>query len=122
MSWLDDTLRQFGQSIGIDNLGFNARGVCCLSLQERGDLYIEKRDEEVFIYLARKVLYPDEGVFKKALSLSHFRNSWPLPVVAGLRGEDHLIFLTRVGSTECSLPVLEQAIRLVTNLHKQVQQ
>jgi type III secretion system chaperone SycN len=119
---MEDTLRQFGQSIGVEDLSFSAQGVCCLSLQERGDLYIEKRDEYVFIYLARKVPYANETVFKKALSLSDFRNAWPLPAVSGLQGEDNLIFLTWVKSDQCSLPVLEQAIRFVTNLHKQVQQ
>ena len=118
MNWVEDTLRQLGRSIGIENLTFNARGVCCLSLQKSGELFIERREAEVFVYLARRIPYLDERVMEKALSLCHFRNVRSLPVVAGLKGDDEVIFLTRIREEEVSLPVLEEAIRLVMSLHE----
>ena len=120
MNWVEDTLRQLGRTIGIDDLAFNAQGVCCLSLQKSGDLYIEKREGEVFVYLARRIPYLDERVMERALSLCHFRNTRSLPVVAGLKGDDELIFLTRRRAEELTLPVLEEAIRLVKKLHDEV--
>jgi len=121
MNWTDETLRQFGKSIGIEGLGFNTRNVCCLSLKESGELYIEKKDDLVFVYLARRLPRISEKALEKALSLTHFRNPWPLPVSSGLRDDDHLIFITWIATEDFSLPVLDEAIRLVMSLHQQVQ-
>ncbi len=114
--WVEDTLRQFGRNMGIEDLELNARGVCCLVLERRGTVYIERRGEEILVYLARQVPYLDLPSMKTALRLCHFKNRRPLPVVAGMQDDDRLIFLTRIEAKQFTLPLLERAIQLHTDL------
>jgi type III secretion system chaperone SycN len=122
--WIEDTLKEFGQGIGVDNLHFNPQGVCCLKLEETGTLYIERRDEVevILVYLVRQIPFLDDETLSKALALNHFRNAWPLPVGSALREDDQLVFITWIESTDFSLPILEKAIRLLMNLFNQMEQ
>lgn len=122
MNWIEDTLRQFGQNIGIGDLGFNSRQLCCLALERSGVLYIERKDRVVVVYLAKEIPYIHEGVLEKALKLCHPGTLRSLPVVAGLNGSNELVFLARVKEEEFSLPTLEEAIRLVKELHESAEQ
>jgi len=116
VNWIEDTLRRFGKNMGLGGLSFNEDGVCCLEMERTGELYIEQREEDVFVYLARQVPYPEASLLRKALGLVHFRNGYPLPVAAGVKGDDRLIFVTWVDGRDFSLPVLEDAFRLLKNL------
>jgi len=80
MSWVEQTLSDFGQGIGIDELRFNHDGVCCLVLENGGTLYFEKRDHTVLVYMAKEIPYLDNSTLKKAITLCHYKNNWPLPV------------------------------------------
>lgn len=121
MTWVDDTLRTFGQSMNLDPLNFNERGVICLDIEHTGRLYLEREEEHILIYLTRNVPPYAHGVYAKALSLCHFKESLPYDVHAGKR-EDHLVFLIRMPATAFSPPNLERALALLKDLHDKTAQ
>ncbi|MBF0103644.1 MAG: hypothetical protein HQK77_22320, partial [Desulfobacterales bacterium] len=62
-------------------------------------------------------LIDSSKTWEKALVLCHYNHEYAYPVQAAFREDRWLIFLTRITSTEFSLPVLEQVLELLTNLH-----
>jgi type III secretion system chaperone SycN len=118
--FVEETLRDFGRSLGISGLGLNPHGVVNLKFEARGTLYIEPAEETVFIYMSRETFNPDKEMLSRALSLCHYREALPFPVHTALGGDQQLIFLLTVSARDFSLPVLEKAIDLLTRLHRKV--
>ena len=55
-----------------------------------------------------------------ALRHAHYGEGHPLPIQAGLLGEDTLVLLARVEERAFSLPALEKAVALLTELHDRI--
>lgn len=116
MSWLDDTLAEFGRHLGIAALGFGAHGVAQLSLPGGGWLAIEPvrrgHHDEVLIYLGHPVGFDAQRLLPRALEQVHHASAGPFPVQVGSRGQGaqtRLVVLTRVPEREFTLQLLDQA-------------
>jgi len=124
MSWVDQTLADFGRGIGIDNLTLNAQGVAQLQLQSGTLLAVELVDEQVLVYIAQMLAFEDEALKLRALRAADFRNGGAFPVQIGLSGtgmDAMLIVLTRVPERKFTLPLLGQAFDSLCGWYEAVQ-
>jgi len=120
MSWIEQTIAEFGRGLGIDDLRLNERRHVQLALGSGGLLGIEVVEDTVLVFLSREVSPHDPELRMRALRLCHFKRQWPFPVQAGLRGNDRLILLARIPERQFSLSTLEQAMDLLVRLHGMV--
>lgn len=117
MNWIDDALHDFGRNMGIAGLGFDGNAVAGLAFERRGALFVERAGDAVLVYLARQAPDRDGAWLERALRCTHYREGHPLPIQAGLLGDDTLVFLARVEERGFSLPALEKTVTLLTELH-----
>ncbi|MFO1349149.1 MAG: type III secretion chaperone SycN [Gammaproteobacteria bacterium] len=120
MNWIDDTLHDFGRALGIAGLRLNDSAVASLVFERRGALFIERATDVVLVYLARQTPSHDSARLERALGITHYREGHPLPIHAGLLGDDTLVFLARLEERAFSLPVLERTVELLSELHDRV--
>lgn len=120
MNWIDDALHDFGRGMGIAGLKFDRDAVVGLTFERRGALFFERADAAVLVYLARRTPGHDSGPLERALCCTHYGEGHPLPIQAGLLGEDTLVLLARLEDRAFSLPALEKAVALLTELHDRV--
>lgn len=120
MNWLDATLSDFGRQLGLADLRFDASGLVQLGFEQDGSLGIERRDEEVLIYLVRPLDYHDDTLAERALKLVERRQGWRFPLQAGSLPGQRLLLLTRLPHRAFTLPALEEALQLLDRLHKQL--
>ncbi|MBW2067605.1 MAG: CesT family type III secretion system chaperone [Deltaproteobacteria bacterium] len=121
MSWIDEALRALGKQMGVNNLSFNSRGVCCLIMEKSGKLFIEKSDEdELIVYLERPLFEIDEEVLEKILTTVHYKNTTGPVVSAGIYSDNRLIFISKIKKKDYSLPLLEETIDKLLKLHGEV--
>lgn len=118
--WVDDTIQAFGRSIGIETLSLNDKDTVCLNVEKKGLLFFERHDNEVFIYLARKVFLDHGDLLNRALALCHYKAGLPRQVYCGFRGEDTLVFLVKLPVREFQLAELETVIKFLARLHDRV--
>ncbi|WP_142848248.1 type III secretion chaperone SycN [Telmatospirillum sp. J64-1] len=117
MSWVAQTIAEFGRSIGIDNLQPDAAGLVQMAFDSGDRLCFEEVEDELLVYLIREVDSHDPALKLRALALCGEIRQWEWPVQAGLRGADRLVFLVRLPQRAVSLNVLEQSLDLLTRLH-----
>jgi type III secretion system chaperone SycN len=116
MSWVHETLAQFGQQLGVPALELNARGVAQLELQAGGLLAVEPtpgKVAEVLVYLGRPLGFDGDTVLRNALARAHHSSAHPLPVQVAVRGEGPealLLVLVRVPEREFTLPTLTRVV------------
>ncbi|MEI2740849.1 MAG: type III secretion chaperone SycN [Candidatus Competibacter sp.] len=120
MNWIDDALREFGRGMGIAGLTLDRDTVAGLTFERRGALFFERADAAVLVYLARRTPAHDSVPLERALRHAHYGEGHPLPIQAGLLGEDTLVLLARVEERAFSLPALEKAVALLTELHDRI--
>jgi type III secretion system chaperone SycN len=117
MTWADDALGRFGQTLGIEGLSFDGGDSVRMEFEASGALYFERLDEEILIYLVRELERPDVDVLARALALCHWRHNHPFPVHAGLHGERQLAFAIRIPQSEFDVPTIERVISFLRPLH-----
>lgn len=120
MSWVEDTLRTFGESIQINDLDFNHNGVVCLNIEKTGTLYLEKGDDTVRIYLSREKQPYETDYAARALSAVHYRENLPFPITAAMRDDNTLIFIAVIPESDFSPPNLDRILEILTQLHDNV--
>ena len=119
MSWIAQTLDEFGRSIGLAGLHPDAGGLVSLRIGSDRRLDLRVLEEEVLLLLARPVQVIDRlPILRRALDTCHVRHGWSLPVRAGLTRDGQLAFIARLPAREFSLPALEQAYDLLERLHE----
>ena len=121
MSHANQTLAEFGRSIGVPELSFT-EGVANLTINAVGDLYLEQDADGVLIYLAREMAFSSLPAYRKALSLCHYRERLPMQVNAGLRGDRGLAFATRLDDAAFTVPQLELALDVLRRLHDRTEE
>jgi len=119
MSWIDESLADFGRSHGLETLEFNDEGVLGLVFEVSGSLYLERLENRLLMYLCRDVERLDAGVCARALDLCHWRHNHPFPVNPAVYDDKRLLFSVQLGEDEVNVPVLEQVIQLLKRLHDQ---
>ncbi len=121
MSWMDEALKAFGKQMGINNLAFNSRGVCCLVMEKSGKLFLEKGEDELIIYLERPLFHRDEEILEEILNKVHYKNTKGGTIIsAGIYSDDKLIFVTKIKRQNYSLPILEETVDRLIKLHDEV--
>lgn len=115
MNSIADTVRRYGQVMGVENLAMGDNGLLCLDFESSGTLYLEylERLDEVLVYLVRPMPAHDTRLAAAALELCRFRQEIPFTVQAGFMGDDRLVFMVRFLHREFTLPGLRQAIDLL---------
>lgn len=116
MSWVNDTLAEFGRRLGIASLGFGAHGVAQLALPSGGWLAVEPVQrgdaDEVLVYLGHPLGFDAPRRLRQALERAHFGHGGAFPVQLASRGQGAqtvLVALTRVPAREFTPQVLDQA-------------
>jgi type III secretion system chaperone SycN len=117
MSWVDDAIAEFGRSLGLPGLQLGDQAPINLVFEKSGTLFIERQESDLVLYVARQVPPHEDRWAEAALALCHPRQRWPLPVRAGLRGDDTLVLITRIAEREVSVPTLQSAVELLFRLH-----
>jgi len=114
------TLADFGQTIGLDPLDFNENQVFCLEIESIGHLYIEEQQDHILMYLIREYQQMDASFYQKALSLCQIENTNGRYLQVGLLEDKQLIWATRLGLNEMTLPDWHAAIDQLEQLHQQM--
>lgn len=90
MTWVDDTLSEFGRSLGLPGLVLDANGVAHMALGPGGVLGIQavvRGDcNEIIVFMGRPVGPGQDGLLHRALSHALFRTTVPFAVQVALRG------------------------------------
>lgn len=122
MSVIEDTLREFGRSIGMEDLRLRDDGTLVLDMQQVGTLAIEligERREDVSLSLSRRVQPPEDTACTRLLEMCHYRNPCAWPVRAGLVNGSTLLFAIRLEAFDFTLPNLHQALDWLDGMHQQ---
>lgn len=122
MSWVEQTVAEFGRGLGLDRLEFNPQGVVTLATERMGTLFIERVDGAVLVYLVQPLDRASAESYARALDACHWRHNHPFQVSAGLRQETGLLFAVRVIESDFDLPTLERVISLLDELHREVRE
>ena len=119
MTIADTAIEEFGNSLGISGLAFNEAGVVRLAFETSGTLSIERTDDAVLIFLARRLDRNRDGVLERALDLCHFRHAEKLRPRVGLGRDDELVFWVRLHERDVDLASMEEALTLLSQMHDQ---
>jgi len=119
MWMIDETVGEFGRSLGMSDLRLRDDGGIVLGIERIGILAIEmigERQEEVALSLSREIDRPDENACRRALELSHYRNPSRWPVHAALAGGGNLVFTLQMETHDFMLSNIHEAIEVLTRL------
>jgi type III secretion system chaperone SycN len=106
-----ETLRRFGESLGLPGLAFNGQGVCVLDIERLGQLRFERLGEMVFLCLVRAFPPHDREAAERILkTLARIR---PVGVRPGLYGENTLLLAVRFTAGEFTLTNLDRSLELL---------
>jgi type III secretion system chaperone SycN len=121
MSWLDDTLAEFGGRIGVPDLAFGPGGFVQIALGQGGMLGIAQSDGGVMqVWLTRPVERAQRAALERGLVECDFRRGQPFPMQAALHGDDGLVLLARIPERAFTTPALEQVLDALTRVHERV--
>jgi type III secretion system chaperone SycN len=124
MGMVEDTINEFGNTMGIEDLQFNQNGTIVLSIENIGTLCIEKSNVEKFpeIILCMIRAYPqhDDEISRKALAACHYDKGHPFPVSAGVKGTDMLAFMARIPEKQFTIPAIEQCIPWLARMFDEI--
>lgn len=129
---LDNAVEEFGRRMGLPNLSLPPTGVMALDVQGLGRLHLEcashqaqglqspkvadaEDDERLLLCLARPMPVHETHRRRKALELCHHNHGHPLPLTAGLRGDD-LVLLTWLQGRDLHGVALENAVRFLAGM------
>ncbi len=122
MTLIEDTISEFGRSIGMEGLKLRDDGALVLDMQKLGSLGMEligDRREDVALSLSRRIERPDETACARVLELCHYRTPAPWPVRAGLTGAGQLIFAIKLDISDFTVSNLHKALDWLDGLHQQ---
>ena len=120
MSWVDQTVAAFGQTIGIPGLSLDSRRALDLILEHGGGLSLrhlaEGTSAEVVVQRSKPLEFARAQQIRRALRLTDFRrpSSWPTQVAVQ---DDLLILAMRIPERSFTLDALEQAISELIRMH-----
>ena len=117
MSWVDETLADYGRSLGLPTLEFNDDGVASVRFERLGELYIERLEDGVLIYVTREYDQPDATLYANALAACHWELNPPMPVNSSLHGDRLLVFSATLADSEFDVPATERTIDYLGRMH-----
>ena len=117
MSWVHDTLADYGRRIGIERLDFGSHGVAQLQLESGGLVAVEpverEGQDEVLVYIGRPAGHDAGRVYAAALAKAHHSHGGPFALQVALRGhgpEALLLALTRLPERSFTPQTLAHAV------------
>ena len=113
MDAIRETLRHFGDSLGLAALDFNAQNVSALDIENLGTLRFERIADQVFLCLAREFPSHDHNLAERALVGVGLDKGHPFSVRPALYGENALLLTARLNEKEFTLSNLERCISLL---------
>jgi hypothetical protein len=120
MTWVNDTIRDFGISIGLPDLMLNERGILDLDLPNEASLRIAHLAHlpvpEVVLSRSETMFYPTSAMLTELLKLNDFRNSSEWPIQTAI--SDHeLCISVRIPERSFVVNAMEQAFSSLQNIH-----
>lgn len=123
MTWINDTMRDFGNSIGLPELTLNDRGILDLDLPNDRRLRIAHLHQlpvpEVVLSRSQSLFYPQHSVLSALLKLNDFRNSTEWTVQTAL-SERELFIAVRIPERSFVVNVMEQAFAALQYIHTNI--
>ena len=114
MDWRDNVMADVGRGMGVEGLNFSDNNVIRFEFEQRGDLYIESREDGVLFYLTRSIQHQNcLDVFKQALKRCHYSQNIRFPLQVGLQGEDGLFLCSFLENESFSRPNIEGVIEMI---------
>lgn len=124
MSWIDDTLRDFGQQMGLPQLEFGRHKVAQLAFDSGAVLAVEPSQrgevEEVLVYLSQPLGFGAERAIRQALIKAHHSNLGQMPVQVATRGngpDTALLALVRIPARNFTLQSLDESFDYLKRWH-----
>lgn len=115
MTWIDESIRQYGRTIGAQNLSLSEQGLLCLDFERKGRLQMELVEGALLIYLSRHLPGYDREKTSQVLEACSHQRHHPFPLHAALK-DDTLFVLARIPERDVTPPVLEQCIKLLESV------
>jgi hypothetical protein len=120
MTWVNDTIRDFGISIGLPELMLNERGILDLDLPNEARLRIAHLAHlpvpEVVLSRLETMFYPTPSLLTELLKLNDFRNSSEWPIQTAINDRE-LCISVRIPERAFVMNVMEQAFLSLKNSH-----
>ncbi len=122
MNLLQETIAEFGRSMGMDKLRLSEQGNVVLAMQDIGTLCLETagpRGDEVLVSLTRSLPRALENRPADLLAATHFHHRLKAPMqVAVLR--DQLVFAVVVPTGDLTLPTIYALIHVLDEQHRSI--
>ena len=124
MSWVNDTLSEFGRQLGLTDLNFGEHGAAQLVFQSGALLAVEpvtRGDiDEVLVYVSRPVGFNGPRLLRQALVKAHFKEAGVLDIQVSTRGQGSdlaLLALVRMPARNFTLQTLDHAFDYLNRWH-----
>ena len=120
MSWIEQSIKQFGRSVGISSLAFDGDGALRLGTGSGGTIELHHQHElsppALLIIVSELVGFNRAARLRAALRLADFRQQAVSPLHVALDG-DQLVLATRMDERAFSHPALEAVLDQLDRLH-----
>ena len=120
MTWVNDTIRDFGISIGLPELMPNERGILDLDLPNEARLQIAHLAHlpvpEIVLSRSETMFYPTPALMTELLKLNDFRNSSEWPIQTAINDHE-LCISVRIPERSFVVNAMEQAFSSLQNIH-----
>lgn len=121
MDWRDEVVSDIGRGMGIEGLSFGVSGVISMEFESERTLYLETQEEGVLVYMVQGLSRFDASKsLVYALKKCHYTQSLVLPLQAGLKGEEELVWLIYLNNEQFSRPTVESAIETIIRQSEQL--
>lgn len=122
MSYFGDTVAAFRAEIGLSERAIDDDQPAVFRFEQGERLYVERRDDQVLVYLEDPTPEASEELLIAALKVCGFRKRNAMPVRACLAGNNHLVFGLAFEDRAFDIQTLHQALNLLRDIRRQVTQ
>jgi type III secretion system chaperone SycN len=120
MSLIEETVSEFGRSLGMDELRLEGNGGVVLEIDNIGALGFDTAGpggEAVVVSLSRPLRPGWSGRWSDLLARTHYRERLRAPLQAGVWGE-HLVFAVVLATGDFSLSRISEVMRVLDEAHR----
>jgi hypothetical protein len=113
---VDTVIQELGGIIGLSNLRKNEHGVVHLEIKAIGNLFIDVKNDNLFMYLLRSYRFPSSRLYMKALELCNPQGKYQFSVNPVLQEDNQLGFAIKHNCNNFTIGKLEDSIKLLSDL------
>ncbi len=112
---IDLELKEFGNSIGLQNLHLNDQGCIKFELENNRTIYIEKSQKEIFFFILKTYeLSPlPYLLYTKALAMCNNQISYPFPIQAIAKSDNNIGFFLKIEDEHCDQPTIYKIFKFL---------